>query len=123
MFTICYCNYYRLLSFRNQMYFKASSPDGAWSWDTFISPFSKKMWIVLVANVLMSAIVLYTTHYFRTSRHSKNKNSMENQNTKEEQQFNLANSIFTAFSAQVQQGKIFNFLLNYILFCYNFFKL
>ena len=105
------------------MYFKASSPDGAWSWDTFISPFSKKMWIVLVANVLMSATVLYTTHYFRTSRHSKNKNSMENQNTKEEQQFNLANSIFTAFSAQVQQGKIFNFLLNYILFCYNFFNI
>ena len=93
------------------MYFKASSPDGAWSWDTFISPFSKKMWIVLVANVLMSALVLYTTHYFRTSRHSKSKNSRGSQNnTKEEQQFNLANSIFTAFSAQVQQGKLFTCL-------------
>ena len=92
------------------MFFKASSPDGAWSWDTFISPFSKKMWMVLLANVVVSALVLYTTHYFRTSQHSKSKKSNEKQNTKDEQQFNLANSIFTAFSAQVQQGKLFHYL-------------
>ena len=87
---------------RNQMFFKASSPDGAWSWDTFISPFSKKMWIVAIANILLSALVLYTTHYFRASKTQK----YRNRNAKEEKQFNMTNSFFTAFSAQVQQGKL-----------------
>lgn len=84
------------------MFFKASSPDGAWSWDTFISPFSKKMWIVAIANILLSALVLYTTHYFRASKTQK----YRNRNAKEEKQFNMTNSFFTAFSAQVQQGKL-----------------
>ena len=84
------------------MFFKASSPDGAWSWDTFISPFSKKMWIVSIANILLSALVLYTTHYFRASKTQK----YRNRNAKEEKQFNMTNSFFTAFSAQVQQGKL-----------------
>ena len=87
------------------MFFKASSPDGAWSWDTFISPFSKEMWWVSLANILFSALVLYATHYFRVSRRTRLKNEQRHRDTKEECQFNFANSFFTAFSAQVQQGK------------------
>ena len=87
------------------MFFKATSPDGAWSWDTFISPFSKNMWIVSLANILLSTLVLFITHYFRVSRHKPNKKGRISANTKEEEQFNLSNSFFTAFSAQVQQGR------------------
>lgn len=87
------------------MFFKASSPDGAWSWDTFISPFSKKMWIVTIDNIVASAIVLFLTHYFRVSRRHKKHTTARGDCKKEEEQFNLLNSVFTAFSAQVQQGK------------------
>ena len=87
------------------MFFKASSPDGAWSWDTFISPFSKKMWIVTIANILASSIVLYITHYFRVNRKHKKHTTTRGDCKKEDEQFNPVNSFFTAFSAQVQQGK------------------
>ena len=89
------------------MFFKASSPDGAWSWDTFISPFSKKMWIVTIANIIASSLVLFITHYFRVSRRHKKRTTARGDCKKEDEQFNFVNSIFTAFSAQVQQGKIF----------------
>ena len=91
------------------MFFKASSPDGAWSWDTFISPFSKKTWIVTIANIIASSVVLFITHYFRVSRRHKKRTTARGDCKKEDEQFNFVNSIFTAFSAQVQQGKIIRY--------------
>ena len=98
------------------MFLKASSPDGAWSWDTFMSPFSKKMWFVTVANILFSSLVLYTTHHFRASRRKETKNEKRYDNTKEENQLNLANSFFTAFSATVQQGRIIKIILHFCIY-------
>ena len=92
------------------MFFRASSLDSFWSWDTFVNPFRINMWIVSVTNILLSAIVLYTTNYVRNFRDKRNGNSTENQNTKEEHEFNLANCLFIAFSAHVQQGNFFTTL-------------
>ena len=89
------------------MYFRSSALDNAWSWDTYISPFGIKMWVVSLANMLFCAIVLYATHYVHNSRRKTCRNSTGNQNTNEEHRFNLTNSVFIAFSAQVQQGKLF----------------
>ena len=88
------------------MYFRTSVLDNAWSWDTYISPFGIKMWVVSLANVVLSAIVLYATHYVHNSQRKRGGNSMEDQNSFEEPRFNLTNSVFIAFSAQVQQGKL-----------------
>ena len=82
-------------------------PDGAWSWDTFISPFSKKTWIVTIANIIASSLVLFVTHYFRVTRKHKKRTTARGDCKKEDEQFNFVNSIFTAFSAQVQQGENF----------------
>ena len=83
------------------MYFKAPSPDGAWNLYTFINPFHRYFWFTLLANMLFSALVLYATYYFRVSRQDRTKTE-----TREKSEFSFVDSFFTAFSAQVQQGKI-----------------
>ena len=103
------------------MWFKAPSADSGWSWDTFISPFDKSMWSVYAANIVVCALVLYATHYFKLRRQrTKEKHGYTANAGKEGCQFDWANSFFASISATVQQGKQLDFCQYAYLYIYDF---
>jgi hypothetical protein len=81
-------------------------------WETYLKPFSPKLWLAVAAAIPIFATLLSVAQYFE-------KVLLNEENDSSEVHFTFYNSIFYVFGAFCQQGKILQFIHSIRSLSYN----
>ena len=81
------------------MYFQTPSQGSSWS--TYLMPFTTHMLLVTIFSIICCAIVMSIPYYIA---------HLIKENSKEEQQFSIGNSLIVTLGAFFQQGMALHFL-------------